>query len=108
MSYTMHTSFRVHVSDELGDDGHEIPARIIYSVMQGYPDTLEEPGCGPTVSINSIDIGGISAPGWLFSMVENDEGLANELLTHAAETDGHARDQAADARRDERMMERDA
>jgi hypothetical protein len=105
MAYTMHTSFVVHVSNELGDDGHDIDAKIAYTVSKGYPDTWEEPGCGPSVSIHAIYIDGGYAPGWLIGMAEEDEALAAELLAHAADTDEHARDQAADARRDDMRTE---
>lgn len=101
MAYTMHTVFLVHVCDQIGDDGHEVKARINYSVSNGYSATLEEPGSGPEVSINSISVDGINAPGWLFEMAETDEGLLNELIAHAADTDEHARDEAADRRREE-------
>lgn len=108
MAYTMHTSFVVHVNNELGDDGHEVQARINYSVSKGYPDTFEEPGWGPSVSINALTADGTDAPGWLIGMAEEDDGLIAELLAHAADTDEHARDQAADARREEQMLERRA
>jgi hypothetical protein len=101
MAYTMHTSFIVHVNHELGDDGRDVAAKINYSVDKGYPATLEEPGCGPEVSINSISVDGINAPGWLFNMAAEDEALLSELLAHAADTDEDARDRAYEARREE-------
>lgn len=108
MSYLMHAAFTVHLKLELGDEGHELKARINYSVSKGYPDTREQPGCGPSVSINAISVDGINAPGWLFAMAEADEALTAELLQHAADTDEHDRDQAADSRREELRMERGA
>jgi hypothetical protein len=106
MSYTMHTTFVVNLTFDLGGDGHDLSVRINYSVSKGYADTLEEPGCGPSVSINSISAGGADAPAWLWAMAEADESLTGELLAHAADCDERARDDAADARRDDLMMER--
>lgn len=104
MAYTMHTQFTVHVSHELGDDGHDVNAKIAYSVDLGYPDSLEEPGWGPTISINGIYIDGGYAPAWLIGIAEQDANLTEELLRHAADCEEIARDQAADARRDERLL----
>lgn len=103
MAYTMHTQFTVHVCHELGDDGHDVDAKIAYSVDLGYPDTLEEPGCGPTVSINAIYIDGGFAPAWLIGMAEEDASLIEELLVHAADCEEIARDQVADARREDAL-----
>lgn len=104
MPYTMHTQFTVHVSDQLGDDGHDVNATITYSVDLGYPDSFEEPGCGPTVSISAIYIDGGYAPAWLIAIAEQDNGLTEELLKHASDCEEYRRDQAADARREERLL----
>lgn len=106
MTYTMHTQFIVHVTHELGDDGHDVNAKIVYTVDRGYPATLQDPGCGPSVSISDVYVDGVVAPSWLAGVAEDDAGLIAELLAHAADCDEHARDQAADARREELQMER--
>ena len=103
MTYAMHTQFILHMTQELGDDGHDVSAKIIYTVSKGYADTLEEPGCGPSVSISDIYIDGAPAPSWMSAIAEDDAGLAAELLSHAADCDERARDQAADARHDEAL-----
>jgi hypothetical protein len=105
MAYTMHTPFVVHVSQELGDDGHEIQARINYSVTPARAATLEEPAEEAGVWINAVTIDGSDAPGWLFEMVDLDQALRAELLAHAADCDEGAREDAAEARREELGME---
>jgi hypothetical protein len=105
MAYHMHTIFLVHVTLELGDDGHEVEARIDYSVSRARPATLEEPSEEASVSIDRITIDGSDAPGWLFEMAESDQALLDELMAHAADTEEHARDRAADERREDLRME---
>lgn len=103
MPYTMHTSFVVHVCDQIGDDGHDIEAVIGFSVHPARAATLEEPAEDASVSIHNIYVDGSYAPGWLFEMAEKDDGLTAELLDHAVDTDEYDRDQAYDARREDRL-----
>lgn len=105
MTYSMHTQFIVHLTDELGYDGHDVPALILYSVNKGYPATQEEPSFGPTVSISEIIVDGKAAPAWIFRIAEDDGSLTAELLSHAADCDERAYDRATEARRDEALTQ---
>lgn len=100
--YTMHTSFTVHLTHELGDDGHDVEACIKYRVYPGRAATLEGPAEGASVCIQTIHLDGSAteAPAWVYAMAEADGALTNELLAWAADRDEHARDEAADHRRE--------
>lgn len=98
----------------LSDDGdqHSIPLILEFTVNLGHEPTLEQPGEGPSVSISKAHIGGAfhqlgahEVPDWLWSFLEGDEAFQNELLDVAARDAEWARDQAVDARREERRLE---
>ena len=112
MSYTYKTELVFTLSDSVDAEQRHFPLVIRYTVYPGCEPTLEQPGEGPSASIQSASLGGAfhplgahDAPAWLWSYLEGDEALNGELLAHAAQTDEYARDQAADARRDERKLE---
>src|SRR5206468_2406556 len=115
-SYTYKTGILFTLSDASEGDQHEVALTLKYAVSRGYAATLEEPGEGPSVSIESATITSTpqangqlarayAAPDWLWPFLEGDEALHAELLAHAADDDEYARNQAADARRKERMLE---
>lgn len=106
MKYTYNTTLYFRVADE----EHDIPCRIEYRVTPGAEAMREEPGYGPTVGVTQMNVkaGHGSFPELPFWMWEAliDESLEAELLENAAATDEYHRDQAADAKREEGMLER--
>jgi hypothetical protein len=116
VTYTYKTGILFTLSDASAADPHEVTLTLKYTVSRGYAATLEEPGEGPSVSLQTATITATpqangqlrrayDAPDWLWPFLEGDEALHAELLAHAADDDEYARDQAADGRREERMLE---
>ena len=111
--YTYKTEVVFTLSDSVDAEQHHFPIVIRYTVYPGCAPTLEQPGEGPNASIQSASIGGAfhplgahDAPAWLWSYLEGDESLQAELLAYAADMNEHARDQAADAKREEQRLEK--
>jgi hypothetical protein len=110
--HTYKTELVFSLSDSVDADEHHIPLELRYTVYPGCEPPLEQPGEGPSTSIQRATIGGRfhplgahDAPSWLWSYLEGDEALLAEMLAHAAAANEYARDQAADARREERRLE---
>jgi hypothetical protein len=114
MPYTMHTGVIFTLTDDIDREEHEAKLRLKFRVYPARAATMTEPGEAASVSIQEADIEHgtglgrqfIPAPPWLWPALESDQRLHAELLAHAADTDEYARDRAADARREEMMMER--
>lgn len=112
--YKYQTGILFTLSDAVGAAEHDVRLTLKYTVYPGCAPTLEQPGEGPSVSIQSATVYShiatfrreYDAPEWLWPYLESDEALVAELLAHAANADEYARDQAADARREERTLER--
>lgn len=94
---------------------HQVELSIRYSVQPGCEPTREQPGEGPSVEFSSARIivghGTVNrreydVPDWLWPFIEADEELAGDMLQAARDADEYARDQAADARREEQKLER--
>ena len=87
-----------------GGDEHEPTLRVGFTVYPGYPDTMEEPGCGATVELSHAEIcvgeDWITAPEWLFGMLYTDSGFHAELLQSAAEDHEAALEYRAEMRRE--------
>jgi hypothetical protein len=106
-AYTLKTALLFTLSDNNdSDDPHEVKLVIRFNVYRGCEPTLEQPGEGPSASIQDVTIihegRSYPAPEWLWPFLESDEGLQGELLHDAVCTDEYHRDQAADAKREER------
>lgn len=109
---TYKTGILFTLSDSVDAKEHDVELVIKYRVSPGCEPTREQPGEGPTVSIESAILRSLhvmpttyeDAPRWLWPYLEDDEALTAELLAHAAASDEYARDQAADARREERRL----
>lgn len=95
---------------------YQVELAIRYSVNPARELAREQPGEGASVEFSSakIIVGHGSAnrreydaPDWLWPFIEADEELAGDMLEAAAADDEYARDQAADARREEQRLERD-
>ena len=111
MTYTLATGILFTLSDNNdSDEPYEAKLHIRFTVYRGCEPTLEQPGEGPSVSIKSAVIvhegRSYDAPEWLWPFLESDEGLQGELLHHAVCMDECHRDHAADAKREEQMLER--
>lgn len=117
MAYTYKTGLLFTLSDSVDAKEHDVELVIKYRVSPGSAPTREQPGEGPSVSIESATIRSLyimptthePAPGWLWPYLNGfaeDEALIAELLAHAENADEAARDQAADARREERRLSR--
>lgn len=112
--YTYRTGMDLRFSDSMDADEHSVDLTIHYTVSPGCRATFEQPGEGPTVSIQGATITSAigtklqredDAPDWMWPFLEKDAALAAELLAHAEDADEYARDQAAEARREERLLE---
>lgn len=106
--HTYRTEMTFSFSDD-ADEPHRVHLTLKYRVECGAEATLEEPGYGPSVSIADAIIttrDGFTRPldGWLWTFLEDDDALTAELLTHAAYMDDYAREQKADAEREERRL----
>lgn len=109
--YTYRTGLAFTLSDSVDADQHSVDLTIRFTVHPGCKATLEEPGEGPSVSIQAATIitkmgtqlqREDDAPDWMWPFLEKDEALQAELLAHAADLEEYARDYAADARREDR------
>lgn len=113
MAHTYKTGIVFTLSDSSDALQHDVNLTLKFTVYPGCEPTREQPGEGPSVSIQSATIRCLhrgdgrehDAPDWLWPFLEADEALAAEMLASAAHDDEYARDQAADARREERQME---
>jgi hypothetical protein len=112
MAYTYKTELLFTLSDGATEEPHRVKLEVKFTVNRARSATLEEPGEGASVSIHDAHIvttTGIYrnaevAPNWLWPFLESDEALQSEMLTAAVEDDEYARDQAADARREESRL----
>jgi hypothetical protein len=102
--YTYRTDLRFTV-----DGGEEQSVSLIlrYYVHPGCEPTREQPGEAPYAEISAksrIHIAGDQYPlsDWMYDFLDPDETLRAELLSNAADADEYGRDQAADARREDR------
>ena len=106
-SRTFKTGFAMHVWD--GGE-YEFQAVISYRVYPGSPQTRDDPGCDATAEIETVRLVKLDGtkeypvPAWLQAMLEGDEALLDSLLSDAADADEYARDQAADATREEQRL----
>lgn len=107
----MHTA-RDKLNLSLWDAGTEIELDLVFrfKVYPGSRQTLEQPGEEPTAELVDLQILNNGAlehcPKWLFAKLESDDGLNAWLLSEAREADEYAREQKADADREERQLER--
>lgn len=103
MAYTYRTGLSIGVCDPAD---HSLPIRLTFSVYPGCAATLEQPGEAASAELLTAEvqvgpIEWVAVSEWLFSLLCGDSELNNEMLATAAEDDECARDQAADARREE-------
>lgn len=114
MSYTYKTGILFTLSDDVDAQEHDVFLTVHYTVYPGSEPTQEQPGEGPSVTIQKATVRSMrqtypscehDAPDWLWPHLEEDKALEAELLAHAERTDEVARDQAVDARCEERRLE---
>lgn len=106
---SLHT-LKTHLRLSLGGvEEHEVDARVSYWFTPAWPASSMDPGSGATVEIDNIQIANgkdfHGLPGWLVDAFRDDEELIADCLADKAESDEYAREQAADARREERFLE---
>lgn len=107
---SLHT-LKTHLRISLGGIAeHEVEARVSYWFTRAWPQSSMDPGSDATVEIDNIQIANgrdyHSLPGWLVDSFRDDETLIADCMADKAESDEYARDQAADARREEMMLGR--
>jgi hypothetical protein len=99
----------------IGSDEHKLELEFRYSVTPGSDDYWDgqqwQPGWAAEADIRSARIKvapteWVAMPEWMFGLFYADSNFQEELLVHAADQDEYARDQAADAKREEQMQER--
>lgn len=112
--YIYRTDFMFSLSAGVNAAEHNLVLVLQYTVSPGCEATRDQPGEGSVVIVADAHIesgqGTIYrrtevVPNWLWPFIEGDEELQAEMLAHAAELDEYARDQAADAKREEQMLE---
>lgn len=106
MRYTYKTGIVFTLSDSADAEQHEVKLELRYTVHPGCEPTLEHPGEGMSVSILDAFVDRSPAPGWLWPFLESDQSLADEMIAHASDIEEYRHDQAAEAKREERMLER--
>ncbi len=115
--HTYRTGIVLSLSDSVDAAQHDVELIVRYTVRPGCEVTREQPGEGPSIEFSSATISqgyglvgfgrkNYDAPDWLWTFIEKDEELQAELLSHAEQMDEYARDQVADAKREEQMLER--
>ena len=77
-----------------------VPVTFEYTVNWGSEATREQPAEGPTVGVRSITLtdsagGRHDAPAWLWTIVEGDQELGDELVAEARSDDEAAAEHAA-------------
>jgi len=105
---TFRSTYVTHMTLSLpGCDDREYEIAIGYSGTPGYAATWDEPGCGPSVSVETVGLrldpaarDRIDLP-WLAALLDADEDIRAILLEHWGDQDAEARD-----RRDEDRAER--
>lgn len=107
---SLHT-LKTHLRLSLGGvDEHEVDARVSYWFTPAWPQSSMDPGSDASVEIDNIQIANgreyHSLPDWLVDAFRDDETLLADCLADKAESDEYAREQAADARREDLRMER--
>lgn len=85
--------------------GRDVDVSVAYQVQRGYRACFNDPGEPNTVEVRDIKISRdgvpLALPGWLEDQIIED--LDDELLSAWADGLEYAREQAADAKREERM-----
>lgn len=104
---SLHT-LKTHLSISLGGiSEHEVEAHVSYWFTRGWPASSQDPGCGPSVEIDNIQIVNSGQfhrlPTWLSDVFCDDEDLLDECMADKAAGDEYARDQVADAAREDRI-----
>lgn len=100
---TYWTEIEIEDHDASGDLIDRI-VEVTFTVDPGYPGSRTEPPEAPSVYVTDWRMAdGKPAPEWLGAWIECD-GATEILLREAQDTRGAAIEDAADARREERMM----
>lgn len=101
-TYTTHMTVGIP-----GCDDREYEIEIGYSGVPGHAATWDEPGCDPTVTVETVRLrpdplgrDRIDLP-WMVDLLEADENIRASLFEHWSDKDAEARD-----RRDEDRAER--
>lgn len=110
-TYTYRTTLLLSVG---GGTEREFPVHLRYTVTPGSGDYWDgqmwQQGWAAEVELVEARVQlpapseWVAVPEWIFSVLYSDADLHAELLSNAADDDEHARDQAADARREDMRM----
>jgi hypothetical protein len=107
-SYTIRCSLIFGLS--FGGPDPERDALVEFSATKGASATRDDPGYPPEADLRSIKVRGHHGwediPAWMFVAFQDDEEFLSALLAEAAERDEDASERAAEARREEQMLER--